>query len=263
VDQKLGKVDGRKQWKIKRERLRDPDKKAARIAGRQWGAFTRQQAISAGLTRNQVAYRVLSGQWRQPARGVFVIAGVPHSWEQKSMIACLAGPPKTVVSHLTAAALFGLAKPPTEPHVTVPLRASGRFDGAEIFRGSFGPGETCTRRRIPCTSPTRTILDCAAAGLLDVEDIWNLVDSALCKKLMQPSRLIRASGHAWGQARGRRRARLERLERALDVWRSGLPAGSPPEARLQRKDRLDEISRTRFGGTVPPKRVGDHLARAS
>jgi hypothetical protein len=28
---------------------------------------------------------------------------------------------------------------------------------------------------------------------------------------------------------------LERLERTLDVWRSGAPAGSPPEARLQRK----------------------------
>ena len=52
---------------------------------------------------------------------------------------------------------------------------------------------------------------------------------------MQPSRLVRASGRAWAAARGPRRGRLERLERALDVWRSGAPAGSPPEARLQRK----------------------------
>lgn len=65
--------------------------------------------------------------------------------------------------------------------------------------------------------------------------MWDLVDSALCKKLMQPSRLIRASSEAWSVSRGRRRRHLERLERALDVWRSGAPAGSPPEARLQRK----------------------------
>ena len=52
---------------------------------------------------------------------------------------------------------------------------------------------------------------------------------------MQPSRLVRASGRAWKESRGRRRVHLESLERTLDVWRSGAPAGSPPEARLQRK----------------------------
>jgi hypothetical protein len=52
---------------------------------------------------------------------------------------------------------------------------------------------------------------------------------------MRPSRLVRASGQAWETARSTKRRRLEGLERALDVWRSGAPAGSPPEARLQRK----------------------------
>jgi hypothetical protein len=151
------------------------------------------------------------------------------------MIACLAGPPGTTASHLTAAALFGLAKFPDVPQVTISPKASGRFRSAEKFKRILEPGERCVRRRIPCTTPTRTIVDVAAAGLLDAEALWDLVDSALCKKLMQPSRLVGASGNAWSGARGRRRARLERLERALDVWRSGAPAGSPPEARLQRK----------------------------
>lgn len=78
-------------------------------------------------------------------------------------------------------------------------------------------------------------MDCAAAGLVNGEALWDLVDSALCKKLMQPSRLVRASQRAWEESRGSRRVHLETLERALDVWRSGAPAGSPPEARLQRK----------------------------
>jgi hypothetical protein len=89
----------------------------------------------------------------------------------------------------------------------------------------------CIRRRIPCTTPTRTVIDCAAAGLLEGEALWDLVDRALCRKLMQPSRLVRASGQAWEAARSTKRRRLEALERALDVWRSGAPAGSPPEAR--------------------------------
>ena len=151
------------------------------------------------------------------------------------MIACLAGPAATTASHLSAAALFGLAKPPEVPHVTIPPRGSGRFKGAVVFRGPVGSGDTCTRRRIRCTNPSRTVVDCAAAGLVSGEALWDLVDSALCKKLMQPSRLIRVSEQAREGSRGGRRFNLESLERALDVWRSGAPAGSPPEARLQRK----------------------------
>ena len=206
-----------------------------RIAGRQWGVLTRQQALKTGLTRHQIAYRGQIGQWRQPVRGVYVVAGAPDCWEQKVMIACLAGPAGTAASHLSAAALFRLAKPPTVPQVTIPQRASGRFRGAEVFRAQLGAGEACIRRRIRCTTPSRTVIDCAAAGLVEGEALWDLVDSVLCKKLTQPSRLIRASGREWASTRGPRRHGLERLERALDVWRSGAPAGSPPEAKLQRK----------------------------
>jgi hypothetical protein len=110
-----------------------------RIAARQWGVLTRQQALKSGLTRNQIACRVQTGQWLQPVRGVFIIAGVPKSWEQSLMIACLAGPADTTASHLSAAALFGLAKPPEVPHVTIPPRGSGRFKGAVVFEGRWDP----------------------------------------------------------------------------------------------------------------------------
>jgi len=229
------KADQAKRWKTRRRAGRSADREAMRVAARQWSALSRAQAIKAGLTRNQIAYRLQTGQWRQPVREVYVVAGTPDCWEQKVMIACLAGPAGTTASHLTAAALFGLGKFPAVPQVTIAPTASGRFQGADTFRGRFGPGETCLRRKIRCTSPTRTVVDCAAAGLLDGEALWDLVDSALCKKLMQPSRVVRASGRAWASARSSRRLGLERLERALDVWRSGAPAGSPPEARLQRK----------------------------
>ena len=169
---------------VERTSVREGDRAAARIAARQWGALSLAQAIAAGLSDDQITYRLKTGQWRRVAQKVYVLAGAPDRWEQKVMVACLAGPPDTVASHLTAAALFGLAKPPAPPHVTIKRGASGR---------------------------------------------------SLCKKLVRPSRLIRASGEAWSATAGRRRGRLAVLERALDVWRCGLPADSPPEARLQRK----------------------------
>jgi hypothetical protein len=151
------------------------------------------------------------------------------------MVACLAGPAGTVASHLSAAALFGLCHAQETPHVTVPPKASGRFPDATVFRRPLGQGDNCLHRRIPCTSPTRTIVDCGAAGLLDLEALCDLVDSALCRKLTRPPRLVAASARAATTARAQRRRNLERLERALDVWRSGAPADSPPEARLQRR----------------------------
>jgi hypothetical protein len=222
-------------WKAKREAIGAADRKAMRIAARQWSVLSHDQAVKAGLTDDQIAYRVQTGQWRRVARKVYVVAGAPDRWEQRAMIACLAGPSGTVASHLTAAALFGLAKPPSVPQVTIGRGASGRFRGARPFRAGLTSAEICVRSRIRCTTPPRTIIDCAAAGLLDAEELCDLVDSALCKKLVQPSRLVRASERAWAAASGRRRGRLVELERTLDVWRSGAPAGSPPEARLQRR----------------------------
>jgi hypothetical protein len=222
-------------WKAKREAIGKADRAAMRVASRQWSVLCHDQAVKAGLTDDQIAYRVQTGQWRRVARKVFVVAGATSRWEQKAMIACLAGPSGTVASHLTAAALFGLVRPPSVPQVTIGRGASGRFRGARPFRAKVSSGEICVRSRIRCTTPTRTIIDCAAAGLLDGEELCDLVDSALCKKLVQPSRLVRASERAWKAATGRRRGRLANLERTLDVWRSGAPAGSPPEARLQRR----------------------------
>ena len=222
-------------WKAKREAAGAVDRTAMRVAARQWSALSHEQAIQAGLTEDQIAYRVQTGQWRRVARKVYVVAGATGRWEQKAMVACLAGPSSTVASHLTAAALFGLARPPSVPQVTIEPGASGRFRGARPFRAPVSSAEICVRSGIRCTTPTRTIIDCAAAGLLGAEELADLIDSALCKKLVQPSRLVRSSRRAWMAARGRRRGRLAALERALDVWRAGAPAGSPPEARLQRR----------------------------
>jgi hypothetical protein len=73
--------------------------------------------------------------------------------------------------------------------------------------------------------------------LLGYEELCDLVDSALCRKLMQPSRLIRAADEAWRAARGARREGLGRLREALGVWRSGAFPGSPPEVKLQRRSK--------------------------
>jgi hypothetical protein len=211
-----------------------PDERAGEVAARQWGALTGGQARNAGLTQRQIDYRVRAKRWKRRARDVFVLAGTRGTWHQRAMVACLAGPPGTVVSHLTAAALYGLAKPPKVPHVTISRNHNGgRLRDAIAWRGDLRPGEKAMKDRIPCTAPIRTVIDCAE--VLEFEALCDLVDSALCRKLMRPGKCIAAVEAAWERARGRRRAGLGRLLEALEVWRSGAPPGSPPEARLQRR----------------------------
>ena len=213
---------------------KSPDERASVVAARQWGALTGAQGRKAGLTQRQIDYRVRVKRWKRRARNVFVLAGTQATWQQQAMIACLAGPSGTVASHLTAAALYGLAKPPKEPLVTISRNGNGaRIRGATVRRAQLGPGEKAVKDRVPCTAPVRTVIDCA--DLLDGEALCDLVDSALCRKLLRPGKLIQAAEAAWRAARGARRAGLGRLLEALEVWRSGAPPGSPPEARLQRR----------------------------
>ena len=187
-----------------------------------------------GLSQDQIDHRVQVGRWRRPIRDVYVLAGTPASWQQRAMVACLGGPAPTVVSHLTAAALFGLVQAPAEPDVTIPPETSGRrLRSVNVHRGRLRAGERAAKNRIPCTTPVRTIIDCAE--VLDHDALCDLVDSALCRKLMQPSRLIQAAEAARRGARGCRRVGLGGLLDALEVWRSGASPGSPPEAKLQRR----------------------------
>lgn len=173
-------------------------------------------------------------RWQREARDVFVLAGTERSWQQRARAACLAGPAGTVVSHLTAAAVHRLGKVPEDPQLTIPRRANGeRIREAVIRRADLRSGDKAVKDRLPCTAPVRTVLDCSE--LLGYEDLCELVDSVLCRKLMQPSRLIRAAEAPWSSARGARRAGLGRLLETLEVWPAGAFPGSPPEVKLQRR----------------------------
>jgi hypothetical protein len=161
---------------------------------------------------------------------VFIVCGGPETWQQSVMAACLAGPKGTVASHLTAAALFQLWKPPSPPHVTVPRMASGRSQLALVHRAVLSRQDTSLVGAIPCTRPARTVVD--AATLLGYEALCELVDDCFCRRLSDPGDLRRAMERA---GRGPGRKGLANLERALEVWTPGPMPGSPAEMRLVRR----------------------------
>lgn len=206
-----------------------PDQRASRFASRQHGAISQAQALAAGLTEDQIRRRLRNRRWRRAARRTFVVAGAPETWQQAAVVACLAGPPGTVASHLTAAVLFGLLKPRGLPHITVPKQASGRSRVAAVHHAKVVPEDRCVVSAIPCTRPARTVIDCAA--FLSYTALCELVDDALCRRLFRVEDLHEAMTRA-SRAPGRRG--LANLERALQEWTPGPMPGSPAEMRVIR-----------------------------
>jgi hypothetical protein len=211
-------------------RIPNAIERANQLASRQYGAISRRQARAAGLTPDQIGGQLVARRWLVAVRGVYRVAGAPVTWQQCTMVACLAGPKGTVASHLTAAALFGLARPPKVPHVTVPARSSGRFQGAAVHKADLGRLDVCTVGPIPSTRLARTLVDCAA--LVSFEPLCNLVDPALCRELADTAGLREAAARA---SRSPGRKGLPVLEEVLAVWTPGPLPGSPAEMRLVRR----------------------------
>jgi hypothetical protein len=207
-----------------------PDQRADLLACEQYGAISLAQARGAGLTPNQVRHRRRTKRWRAATRAVFVVCGAPSTWQQTAMVACLAGPAGTVASHLTGAALYGLWDPPPVPHVTVPRTASGRFRAAIVHHAELDPADVSVIGAVPCTRPARILVECA--GVLGHEELCELVDEVLCRRLTTVEGVHQAMARA-GRSPGRKG--LINLERALEVWTPGPHPGSPAEMRLARR----------------------------
>jgi hypothetical protein len=180
------------------------------------------------LTDRQIKRLVGTGQWRRAGSGVYLVAGAPSGWKQALAVACLAGPPGTVASHRSAAALLGFGPPPGRAEITVPVTTSARRERAVAHRSPLEGADRCTVDGIPCTTPARTVVDCAA--VLSVEDLCHVVDAACYRHPRLPSRVSQTLGRAGTQ--GRRG--VSALREALQPWTEGVRPGSPAEARCLR-----------------------------
>jgi hypothetical protein len=207
-----------------------PDQRADRIASRQQGILTAADARRAGLTPDQIRNRLETGRYIRLTRGVYAVAGSPAGFRRNVWAACLASSPPAVASHLTAAALGGLWPPMLLPHVTVPPGASARQRLARVHRSRLAPVDRTVVDGIPCTTPARTLVDCAT--LLGPASLARLVDATLTPGVVTSEHVVAAIERA-GQGPGR--AGTARLREALEVWTPRIVPGSPAEARLVRR----------------------------
>lgn len=83
-----------------------PDQQLARLAARQHGLYTTDQALAAGLSPAGLVRRTARGSIERLEPNIYRMAGAMGSWHQRVLAACLTE--DGLAFGRTAAALWGL-----------------------------------------------------------------------------------------------------------------------------------------------------------
>jgi very-short-patch-repair endonuclease len=142
--------------------FRAMDAEIARIAAGQHGVIAVRQLRSVGAEKHHLTKRARTGRLHRVHQGVYAVGHAGLSQEGRWMAAVLACRDGAVLSHASAAALWGLLNPADGPvHISVPV-VSGRRQrsGIRLHRvTTLAPSDLTRRSWIPVTTPSRTLLD--------------------------------------------------------------------------------------------------------
>lgn len=180
--------------------------------------FTRAEALAAGLTDVQLA----GARYQQVFRGVHLDAAVAPTLVLRSLAALTIAPKGAVVTHHTAARLWGGVPPDSSDiHLTMPHSNRPKVVGIRPHRVKTMP-PSVRRRGLPVTSPERTFLDLGRWS--DLVDLVVLGDALVRAGVTTPGRL-RAAAAEWNGTH-------RHLVRQAASWvRDGVD--SPMESRLR------------------------------
>jgi len=143
----------------------------ADLADRQYGVVSiRQLTGPLGYSRRSVSRAEAAGRLHRLHRGVFAVGHTRIPLHGKCLAAVLACGPGALLSHRSAAWLWGLAKGSPAPfEVTTPIPRKARKPIRIHHSRILTANDRALREGVPATALPRTLLDCAAS-----EDFWLL-----------------------------------------------------------------------------------------
>lgn len=220
-----------------------PDTGAARLAARQHGVATAAQLAAAGLGRKALRARVRDGRFLRLHQGVYLIAS-PAPQFHREAAAVLAAGPHAVLSHDTAAALWGLRANAPDPVEVTLLNAHRRSrNGIRIHQTALDPQDVRHRHGLPLTSPARTLLDLAATA--PPAHLATALNEARVQRLATPHELAALN------ARSSSHSGTTQLVRALDT--------TPGMTRSEAERRLLAlVAQAGLARPIPNARVAGH-----
>ncbi|MGH8971879.1 MAG: hypothetical protein ACRD0C_01565 [Acidimicrobiia bacterium] len=161
--------------------------KVEEIAWDQHSLVTWNQLVDAGVQKDWIADQVARGRLIREGPRIYRPWGVRRSWELRALAAVLSAKSEALVSHFSAAFLYGLddCLAPGFIDVTVPhhRRPKGRPGIAFHESRAFAVAGPAVRNRIPVTGVARTLFDCFSKVETDTDRL-KLFDSARRQKLV-------------------------------------------------------------------------------
>lgn len=207
------------------------DARIDQIAADQLGLVTRRQLLGAGIDGGRIDRRIAAGRLRQMHRGVYRVGPVPapRAREMSAVLACGSG---AVVSHRSAAALWGLIPDPSEAEpvdVTLVGADRGRRPGIRAHRVlRLAEDERAAAGGVPVTSPARTVVDLAPS--LGMRELETTLARAERRSLLSLDEMRRATERTAGVPGAPR-------------LRALLAAGAPALTRSEAEERFLEMVR--------------------
>jgi Transcriptional regulator, AbiEi antitoxin len=162
------------------------------------GVLDNAQISGAGMTSEGVKNQLRYGRWRRLHRGVYAAFSGTPTRRAELWAALLRAGPEAILSHQTAAELYGLldAHSPvihiTVPHGSNPARC-GRIPGIVIHRS-----RSISRSRHPALMPPRTRVEDTVLDLIESSRSFDEAYGWICRAI------------------GRRRTTAERIHEAMD-----------------------------------------------
>jgi hypothetical protein len=144
----------------------DPQQLLLSTSRPQYGLFTRQQAIAAGVNPRTIEKRVERGVYERLFPGVYAIAGVPDGWCRGVLAAVFAATEPAAASHRTAAYLWGMTdrRPDIVEIVSRRHLRVKRYQHKVRESKDFRSSDIVVVDGIPTTAAVRTIVDLGASA---------------------------------------------------------------------------------------------------
>lgn len=175
----------------------------ATLARKQHGVVSKKQLLTAGLGRRTIARRVEAGRLHPFHRGVYVFGHGEMSQRGEWMAAVLACGDGALLSHQSAAALWGFMSSRRSP-VEVSAPAGRGRPGIVVHEGGVSPEERSAVDGISVTSVARTLFD--LAEVVDEQRLERAFEEADRLGLLR----MRALEDVCARGHGRRALRLVR-----------------------------------------------------
>ena len=137
---------------------RVPDAQISQLAARQWGHVTRGQLLSLGLRPRTLDARIAAGRLVRVHAGVYALGYRRVEPVARAAAAVLAAGDRAVLSHDSAAALWGLRRWPRVAEVTVP--GDRRPPAITVHRSrTLTPDDVTTQLGVRTTTAARALRD--------------------------------------------------------------------------------------------------------